>query len=145
MICPFMCRLSQCPQGRMCRHVHTCTCHASAYASISHAEKLVNFHKLNLHLNTFGFRWVFWDATGGLPFEVLQTWKRCINHNLNSMEVSSFSLAWNFKCGKILKTSKEKSSCLPDRKTHFAEFCTHLTNFSPSIDQYLRYFCQDNF
>lgn len=117
---PFMCRLSQCPQGRMCRRVHTCTC-PTWLCLYQSCRKAAELPKLNSTF-TFGLRWVFWDATWGLPFGVWQTWKRYIIIIWTRCKVSSFSLAWNFKYDKILKTSKEKSSCLPDRKT----FCRIL-------------------
>lgn len=121
---PLMCRLSQWPQGRMCRCVHTCTCPTwpclciCLYHSCRKAGELPKFNSTF----TFGFRWVFWDATGGLPFGVWQTWKRYIHHNLNSMLVSSFSPAWNFKYDKILKTSREE--LLPPRQQD--SFCRIL-------------------
>lgn len=135
---PFMCRLSQCPRGRMvgCRRVHTCTCPTwpclctCLYQS---CIKAGDFQNLTLHLHLVsdeysGMLLEDYHLGSGKPgrdtFIIIWTLDK----------VSSFSWAWNFKYDKILKTSKEKSSCLPDSKTHFAEFCTHFTDFSPSVD-----------
>lgn len=129
---------------RGCRHVHTCMHPTRAWFCMCLYQPCVEvgeFPKFNSRF-TFGFRWIFWAAIRGLPFGVWQTWKRYINQNPNSIKSFLFFVGvklqlWhdslNFK-------GQEHSSYLPDRKTHYAEFCTHFTDFSPSIDQYLRYF-----
>lgn len=51
---PYKCRLSQCPQAGcagVCTRAHVQPGCASACASISHAEKLLNSQNLTLHLH----------------------------------------------------------------------------------------------
>lgn len=65
---PFLCRLSQCPQGRgadVFTHARVQPGCASAYPSISHAEKLVNFQNLTLHLHLVSdeYSGVLWRTT----------------------------------------------------------------------------------